>query len=46
MGTNSAPLLAELSLHIYEYDLLYAYNTAIYPPELELKETASATAFR
>ena len=26
MGTNSAPLLADLFLHIYEYDLLYAYN--------------------
>ena len=29
MGTNSAPLLADLFLHIYEYDLLYAYNNEI-----------------
>ena len=26
MGTNSAPLLADLFLHIYDYDLFYAYN--------------------
>ena len=46
MGTNSAPLLAHLFLHIYGYDLLYACNSAIYLPELELKETTMATAFR
>ena len=46
IGTNSAPLLADLFLHVYGYDLLYAYNSAIYPPELELKETTTATAFR
>ena len=71
MGTNSAPLLADLSLHTYEYDLMLTtikqdmpkavsfgntfryidelfsvnneglgdYISAIYPSELELKET-------
>ena len=29
IGTNGAPLLADLFLHIYEYDLLYAYNNMI-----------------
>ena len=83
IGNNGAPLLVDLFLHIYEYDLLYAYNNdqkqdmvkavsfgntsryirrfiqrwnnegfgdyisaPIYPPELELKETTMATAFR
>ena len=26
IGNNGAPLLFDLFLHIYEYDLLYAYN--------------------
>ena len=26
IGNNGAPLLVDLFLHIYEYDLLYAYN--------------------
>ena len=76
MGTNSAPLLADLFLHIFEYDFMVKtvkqditkaiqfsntfrymdnlfsvnkvvfgnYNSAIYPLELELKDTSTSSS--
>ena len=62
MGTNSAPLLADLFVHTFEYDFqlsdtfryiddLFSINnvdfgnyiSAIYPSELELKDTSTSS---